>query len=97
MLYHGCVPLDEEGNLRDVELYGGTYKGKALYDMLDEYIRKGFFSIDKEEREAGKDLMWYVWQGENSPLFGKHKMATFERQFLTAKELYKEEQKAKKI
>lgn len=91
LLYHGCVPLDEEGNLRDVELYGGTYRGKALYDMLDEHIRKGFFSIDKEEREAGKDLMWYVWQGENSPLFGKHKMATFERQFLTEKELYKEE------
>lgn len=59
--------------------------------MLDENIRKGFFSIDPEERQKGQDLMWYVWQGENSPLFGKHKMATFERQFLAEKELQKEE------
>lgn len=91
LLYHGCVPLDENGMLQEVNLYGGTYKGKALYDMLDENIRKGFFSIDPEERQKGQDLMWYVWQGENSPLFGKHKMATFERQFLAEKELQKEE------
>ncbi len=91
LLYHGCVPLDEEGMLKEVKIYGRSYKGKALYDVLDSYVRKGFFAVNEEEREKGRDLMWYIWQGENSPLFAKDKMATFERYFLAEKELHKEE------
>ena len=34
--------------------------------------------------------MWYIWQNENSPLFGKDKMATFERYFVAEKETHKE-------
>ena len=74
----------------EVEIYGKKYKGKALYDALDNYVRKGFVSMDKEEREKGRDLMWYIWLHENSPLFGKDKMATFERYFLAEKETHKE-------
>lgn len=90
LLYHGCVPLNEDGSFREVEIYGKKYKGKALYDALDNYVRKGFVSMDKEEREKGRDLMWYIWLHENSPLFGKDKMATFERYFLAEKETHKE-------
>ena len=90
LLYHGCVPLNEDGSFREVEIYGKKYKGKALYDALDNYVRKGFVSMDKEEREKGRDLMWYNWLHENSPLFGKDKMATFERYFLAEKETHKE-------
>ncbi|MCI8640228.1 MAG: fructose-1,6-bisphosphatase [Coprococcus sp.] len=91
LLYHGCVPLDGEGMMKEVKIYGKTYRGKALYDALDSYVRKGFFAVDEKEREKGRDLMWYIWQGENSPLFAKDKMATFERYFLAEKELHKEE------
>lgn len=90
LLYHGCVPLDEEGNMKQVQIYGKTYKGKSLYDIMDSYVRKAFFAVDKAEREKGKDLMWYIWQGKNSPLFGKDKMATFERYFVSETELHKE-------
>ena len=90
LLYHGCVPLTEDGNLKEVTIYGKTYKGKALYDFMDSYVRKGFFAIDPKERAKGRDLMWYIWQGENSPLFAKDKMATFERYFLNEVELHKE-------
>ena len=90
LLYHGCVPLNEDGSFKEVEIYGKKYKGKALYDALDNYVRKGFVSMDKEEREKGRDLMWYIWLHENSPLFGKDKMATFERYFLAEKETHKE-------
>ena len=90
LLYHGCVPLDEAGMLKEVKVYGRSYKGRALYDVMDSYIRKGFFAIDAAERKKGRDLMWYIWQGENSPLFGKDKMATFERYFLNDEELWKE-------
>ena len=53
-------------------------------------MRKGYFALDKKERERGKDMMWYIWLHENSPLFGKDKMATFERYFLAEKETHKE-------
>lgn len=90
LLYHGCVPLNEDGTLKVVNVYGEIYKGKGLYEVLESYVRKGYHAIDQTERERGKDIMWYIWLSENSPLFGKDKMATFERQFLKEKELHKE-------
>lgn len=90
LLYHGCVPLNEDGTLKAVEIYGKAYKGRELYDILDNYVRKGFVSMDRAERERGRDLMWYIWLHENSPLFGKDKMATFERYFVADKETHKE-------
>lgn len=91
LLYHGCVPLNEDGSFKPVRIYGKTYKGRALYEVLESYVRKGFYALNEKERERGKDLMWYIWLHENSPLFGKNKMATFERYFLDEKELHKEQ------
>lgn len=90
LLYHGCMPLKEDGSLKPVKIYGHTYKGKALYDVLESYVRKGFHALDDKEKERGRDMMWYIWLHENSPLFGKDKMATFERYFLAEKETHKE-------
>ena len=90
LLYHGCVPMDEEGNFLKVNVYGKEYSGKELYDILDHYARKGYYSQDKEEREKGKDIIWYIWTGPNSPVFGKDKMATFERYFVEDKSTHVE-------
>ena len=91
LLYHGCVPLDEKGNFRKVKIGSKQYSGKELYDVLEYYARKGYYEQDnREEHEYGKDIMWYIWLSENSPLFGKDKMATFERYFLAEKETHKE-------
>ena len=90
MLYHGCVPLDEEGNFKKVNIYGQEYSGKALYDALDHYARKGCYSHDREEKKKGQDILWYIWAGPNSPVFGKDKMATFERYFVDNKEAQRE-------
>ena len=90
LLYHGCVPLNEDGSLKSVCIYGKSYQGKSLYESLESYVRKGFHALDEEERERGKDIMWYIWLSEGSPLFGKDKMATFERYFLAEKETHKE-------
>ena len=90
LLYHGCIPLTEDGQLKEVEIYGKKFKGRALYDELETYVRKGFFAVDPVKRKMGRDLMWYIWQNENSPLFGKDKMATFERYFVAEKETHKE-------
>lgn len=90
LLYHGCVPLNKDGSFKEVSVYGEKLSGKALYEKLDSYIRKGFFALDKKEKEKGKNIMWYIWLHENSPLYGKDKMATFERYFVKDKETHKE-------
>ncbi len=90
LLYHGCVPLDEEGNFKKVNIYGQEYSGKALDDALDHYARKGCYSHDREEKKKGQDILWYIWAGPNSPVFGKDKMATFERYFVDNKEAQRE-------
>lgn len=88
LLYHGCVPLDEDGRLKETEIYGRRYRGRELYDTLDTYVRKGFFALDDKEREDGRDIMWYIWLHPDSPLFGKNRMATFERYFIAEKETH---------
>lgn len=90
LLYHGCVPMDENGDFKKVTIYGHEYSGKALYDALDHYARKGCYSHDKEEKRKGQDILWYIWNGPNSPVFGKDKMTTFERYFVEDKETHKE-------
>lgn len=76
--------------MKSVRIFGRSYKGKGLYEVLESYVRKGFYAMDPKEKERGKDIMWYIWLSENSPLFGKDKMATFERYFLAEKETHKE-------
>lgn len=90
LLYHGCIPLEEDGSLKETEVYGKKYRGRALYDTLEAYVRKGFFALDPKEKQDGKDIMWYIWLHPDSPLFGKNKMATFERYFLAEKETHVE-------
>ena len=90
LLYHGCIPLEEDGSLMETEVYGKKYRGRALYDTLEAYVRKGFFALDLKEKQDGKDIMWYIWLHPDSPLFGKNKMATFERYFLAEKETHVE-------
>lgn len=90
LLYHGCIPMNEDGSFKEVSVYGKTYKGKALYDVLDSYVRKAFVAVNEEEREKGRDILWFIWSSPNSPLFGKDKMAMFERYFLEDKETHVE-------
>lgn len=95
LLYHGCVPMDEEGNFQSVNLYGKEYKGKALYDALDNYARKGYYGTrHSKDKAKGEDILWYIWSGPKSPVFGKDKMTTFERYFIEEKETHTEKKNA---
>ncbi len=86
LLYHGCMPMDDDGNFKVVRIDNHSYKGKALYDVLESYARKGYYAVkDNAERKKGQDLIWYIWAGPNSPVFGKDKMSTFERYFIDDK------------
>lgn len=90
LLFHGCIPLNEDGSLKEVQIYGKTYKGKELYDVLEAYVRRAFFAVDNEEQRKGRDILWFIWASPNSPLFGKDKMTTFERYFIADKTTHKE-------
>lgn len=90
LLYHGCIPLTEEGEFLPVTIFGKTLTGKALYDELDSYARKGYYAKDHEDKAKGLAILWYLWENPESPVFGKAKMATFERYFVADKALHVE-------
>ncbi len=91
LLYHGCVPLDEEGNFKSVSVDGRKYRGRALYDVLDNYARKGYYA--KNDPAGMRRAQDYIRSEEHTsepPVFGKDKMTTFERYFIDDKEAHKE-------
>lgn len=90
LLYHGCMPMNPDGSFAEVKIFGSSYKGKALYDILEYYARRGYYAKEYSERTAGQDMIWYIWTGKGSPVFGKEKMATFERYFVAEKEPQRE-------
>ena len=90
LLYHGCVPMNEDGTFTRVNVYGKEYSGKALYDVLENYARKGYYAIDPGEKKNGLDILWFIWENQNSPVFGKAKMTTFERYFIADKATHQE-------
>lgn len=86
LLYHGCIPLDEQGNFDGIEIDGNIYMGKAYLDYAERIVR------DVRKGEAGEqelDFMWYLWTGKKSPLCGRN-IKTFERTFIQDKKAWKE-------
>ena len=91
LLYHGCMIFNERGNFKSVEIEGKKYKGAAYMRKLDQMIRdaRGKQPEGRTSAEAAA-IMWYLWLSEDSPLFGKDKMTTFERYFIADKATHKE-------
>jgi fructose-1,6-bisphosphatase-3 len=92
LLYHGCIALNEDGSFVELRLKDVHVSGKAYMDRVERLARQGYFASDPNQRQYGQDAMWYLWSGARSPLFGKDKMATFERYFVIDKRTYKETQ-----
>ncbi len=91
LLFHASMPLNADGTLKEVDILGEKFKGKNLLDRVGQLIRTAYFAEnDNPEKAFAIDFVWYLWCGKNSPAFDKSKMATFERYFLTDKEIQKE-------
>lgn len=91
LLIHGCVPMDSAGEFVKVNINGKELKGKEYLDYVEKVARLGYFEPEgSEKKENGKDFLWYLWCGKNSPIFCKDKMKTFERYYLDDKETWKE-------
>lgn len=93
LLFHASCPLNEDGSLKEVEIYPGKkYSGRALMHHTGMQIRTAFQQDSApEERDYAIDYFLYLWCGPDSPLFDKSKMATFERYFIADKETHVEE------
>lgn len=92
LLVHGCIPLNEDGSLKEVKVLDKKYKGKALFDELEKIMRKALANIKQGIPNTYEiDYFWYLWQGPDSPLFGKRKMATFEMYLVEDKKTHEEE------
>ena len=87
LLFHGCVPLDEDGALKAIHLEGRIYQGRSYMDYADMAARRAFFNEDPPQRYL--DFMWYLWCGSNSPLSGRV-VKTFERTFIDDKSTWEE-------
>ncbi len=91
LLFHGSMPLNEDGSFKEMEIQGRNYKGKALFDKVDELVRAAYYAPEGSSmKQWGQDFIWYLWCGPIAPTFDKSKMATFERYFIADKEPHKE-------
>lgn len=86
LMFHGCIPMKENGEFETIEIDGKRYCGRALLDEINILVNKSYYS---KEKYAG-DFTWYLWCGANSPLYGKDKLAFFEQYFIAEEALGKE-------
>ena len=92
LLFHASIPLNADGSLREVCIDQTKVKGRELMQRVEQVVRTAFdLSADEEERRFATNYFWYLWSGADSPLFGKSKMATFERYFIADTATHKEE------
>lgn len=89
LLIHGCIPLDEQGNMEKMTIEDKTYAGRNLLDVFEHYLQEAF-AHPEETDDLATDMVWYLWTGEYSSLFGKRAMTTFERYFISDKTTHKE-------
>ena len=83
LLYHGAVPMTEDGAFAAIRFEGVARSGKQLFDYCDRRARQGYSAPPgSPARLAGQDFLWYLWCGAKSPLFGRSAMTTFERLYV---------------
>jgi len=85
-IFHGCIPVDERGELLEMTIDGIPRKGRALLDAFDAVIQRAF----RKRQPGDLDLVYYLWTGPLSPCFGKDRMATFETYFIADKATHEE-------
>jgi fructose-1,6-bisphosphatase-3 len=86
VIFHGCMPVDANGELLALEIDGEPRKGRRLFDAIEKSVRRAF----RERNASDVDLLYYLWAGARSPCFGKDRMATFETYFVADKATHKE-------
>jgi fructose-1,6-bisphosphatase-3 len=86
LIFHGCVPVDQHGEFLSMMIAGQSYSGRALFDAIERFVYRLFEGPAPEEL----DLLWYLWSGPHSPLFGKDRITTLERDLISDKQTHTE-------
>ena len=95
LLLHGCIPMTASGEMMSFNLDGKERSGKKFLDYLDVAARQAYYTPpNTTERELGMDLLWFLWAGRNSPIFGRTRMTTFERRLIKDKAAWEEPKNA---
>lgn len=87
LLFHGCVPLTEDGQMEEVNFFGQFLRGKSYFEFCEKAARLAYNT--GEARYV--DFMFYLWGGPKSPMCGRV-VKTFERSYLDDKASWKEPQ-----
>lgn len=87
LLFHGCVPLTEDGQMEEVNFFGQFLRGKSYFEFCEKAARLAYNT--GEARYV--DFMFYLWGGPKSPMCGRV-VKTFERSYLDDKSSWKEPQ-----
>ena len=95
LLFHGCVPCNDDGSFMEFDCDGKMLSGREYLDYAECLARKAFYAPEgSADRERGRDFMWFLWCGRNSPIFGRTHITTFERALLEDKSTFKEPKNA---
>jgi len=86
LIFHGCVPVDEQGNFLLLEIGGKAFTGCSMFEEIEKVVRRAVIDVE----QADLDFLWYLWSGPRSPLFGKDRIATLERDFIADKKSHQE-------
>lgn len=85
-IFHGCMPVDDGGELLPMIVDGAPRTGRPLFEAIDRVVQRAFRKQDPDD----VDQVFYLWTGPRSPCFGKDRMATFETYFVADKATHKE-------
>ncbi len=95
LLFHGCIPMNNDGSLMTFTLSGKERTGKSFLDYAERTARKAYYDKwGSQERQLGMDFLWWLWAGRNSPIFGRDRMTTFERRFIADESTWTEPKNA---
>ena len=95
LLFHGCIPMTEDGKLISFTIGGKKRSGREFLDYAEKAARKAYYDKrGSKERQFGLDFLWWLWCGRNSPIFGRDRMTTFERRFIEDKDTWTEPKNA---
>ncbi|MCA9145006.1 MAG: fructose-bisphosphatase class III [Planctomycetaceae bacterium] len=86
LIFHGCVPVDEKGDFLPLTIDGKSLTGRAMFEEIEKVVRRAVV----KSNPADLDFLWYLWSGPRSPLFGKDRIATLERDFIADKTPHRE-------
>ena len=95
LMFHGCIPCNDDGSFMEFDCDGQKLSGRQYLDFAEQLARKAFYAKEgTEEKEIGRDFMWFLWSGRNSPIFGRKQITTFERALVADKATHKEPKNA---